>query len=355
MLSSTFKLSLTVEPHPDFHASVDPRWEAVYSICEAFDGILMTPTSFQDAQGRILWSAVGEDEEDSDAVWPKVIAEVSINVPVRSSTSRETAIALSDTENIVAPNADQVARRALVLAALTARAMLEQHPENLDTLRTWKNRPRSRGLITRLVGAFQKPRPLPQMDLLAWIDAAGIASDVEPDEWEILQRPVGKLDEQMTCNSTWRLEGLVILTWALGRFELPPHDQLTEFYSMWERLGLLDADLAKESLLNPKLRTRDEISILRARLFAIHWRLRNFDLNREIIDFAKFAKECWFGPLDLTGLPLEEGDLSLGHKRLDKSDPDHFSAAHSTAQERHQAANWLWEGPAKYSDASVAT
>lgn len=35
--------------------------------------------------------------------------------------------------------------------------------------------------------------------------------------------------------------------------------------------------------------------------------------------------------------------------------PDDNSSAHSAAQERHQAANWLREGPERYSEASVAT
>jgi hypothetical protein len=42
-------------------------------------------------------------------------------------------------------------------------------------------------------------------------------------------------------------------------------------------------------------------------------------------------------------------------ERIDRAAPDVFSSAHSAAQERHQAVNWLWEGPRRYSRASVAT
>jgi hypothetical protein len=94
---------------------------------------------------------------------------------------------------------------------------------------------------------------------------------------------------------------------------------------------------------------------LRNRLFALHWRLRNYTLRPEILDFANFARTCWFGPLDLTGLPLADGDLAISGNRLDRATPDEFSRTHSVAQERHQAANWLWEGPDRYSEASVAT
>ena len=73
------------------------------------------------------------------------------------------------------------------------------------------------------------------------------------------------------------------------------------------------------------------------------------------MDFARFARTCWFGPLDLGGVPLVEGDLAIKGERIDRAPPGAFSSAHSAAQERHQAANWLWEGPERYSDASVAT
>ena len=155
--------------------------------------------------------------------------------------------------------------------------------------------------------------------------------------------------------STWRLEGLVVLAWALRKSEIPPHDQLVNMNPLWKNLGLFDAEAAAKLLASPVLRAREEIGTLRSRLFALHWRLRNFRLRPQVMDFADFAKTCWFGPLDLNGLPLVKGDLALNRKRLDKASADVFSSAHSAAHERHQAVNWLWEGPEDYSEASVAT
>jgi hypothetical protein len=73
------------------------------------------------------------------------------------------------------------------------------------------------------------------------------------------------------------------------------------------------------------------------------------------MDFAKFARECWFGPLDISGLPLVDGDLAIHGKRLDRASKDGFSTAHSAALERHKAANWLCTGPERYAHASEAT
>jgi hypothetical protein len=71
--------------------------------------------------------------------------------------------------------------------------------------------------------------------------------------------------------------------------------------------------------------------------------------------FVKFARDCSFGPLDIAGVPLIDGDLAIAGKRIEQAVPNAFASAHSAAQERHQAANWLLRGPERYSEASVAT
>jgi hypothetical protein len=223
-----------------------------------------------------------------------------------------------------------VARRALALTAVTGRAILEQDTANPEA-----------------PGTYQ--------DLLAWVRDIGIEDEFEPWEREVLQRPLGRLDQQGQINATWRLEGLVVLAWALGRFEIPPHDQLVALNPLWRSLGILNLDAARALLANPTVRSRQEIGALRNRLFALHWRLRNFHLRPGAMDFAEYARTCWFGPLDITGLPLVEGDLGLGGERIDRAAPNTFASTHSAAQERHQAANWLWEGPERYTEASVAT
>jgi hypothetical protein len=223
-----------------------------------------------------------------------------------------------------------VARRALALTAVTIRAILEQDPKARNTAAVYK-------------------------ELLAWVKAVGIDDEFEPDERAAVHLKPGKLTDRQQIDATWRLEGLVVLAWALGRFEVPPHDRLVDFNPMWQSLGWPDPAETKAKLATASLRPRAEIIALRNRLFALHWRLRNFRIRPEVMDFAEFARTCWFGPLDTTGLPLIDGDLAIGGQRLDRAAPDHRSTTHSAAQERHQAVNWLYEGPDAYSEASVAT
>jgi hypothetical protein len=53
-------------------------------------------------------------------------------------------------------------------------------------------------------------------EMLQWLKNSGVEDELEPDEWEVVQRPLGKLDSQSHINATWRLEGLCMLAWALG-------------------------------------------------------------------------------------------------------------------------------------------
>ncbi len=332
LLTSSLRFSLGTLFVPDFDSEGDARLDVLFDVAELLDGVLFTPSSLRDARGRVLFGSGGEDEEDPDAVWPRVVGEVSVSEPVGAAMHEMSRPKPPDDqdEGSTPPSAERVARRALALTAVTARAILEQDAENQEATTTYR-------------------------DLLTWVRDIRIDDEFEPDETEVLQRPLGRLEPGQQIHATWRLEGLVVLAWALSRSDIPPHDALVSLNSLWQSLGLLDAQAAVKLLAEPTLRPRAEIGTLRNRLFALHWRLRNFHLNPDVMDFAEFARTCWFGPLDLTGLRLVNGDLALQGQRIDHAPQDVFSSAHSAAQERHQAANWLWEGPERYSQASVAT
>jgi hypothetical protein len=332
MLTSTLKFSLGTVFDPDFDPNGDPRLTVLFKITELLDGVLFTQASLRDARGRILFSSLGKAKEDPAAVWPRVAAEVSIASPVGAAAHEASRPKPPEDEadTADAPAAGRVTRRALALTALTARAILDRDTAN----------PKAREI---------------HQDLVDWVRDISIDDEFERAEREMWRQPLGQIAQQQLLDSTWRLEGLVVLAWALGRFEIPPHDQVVEFNSLWNSLGLFDSPAARALLANPTLRSREEIGRLRNRLFALHWRLRNFHVNRKIMDFAEFARTCWFGPLDISGVPLVDGDLALRGERIDRALPGVFSSAHSTAQERHQAANWLREGPQRYSEASVAT
>src|SRR5262249_22059594 len=159
------------------------------------------------------------------------------------------------------PNPLRVARRALALKAVTKRAVLEQDPHNPKSHRVHR-------------------------DLLSWVKEIGIGEELEAEEWEVLQRPLGRLDARQQIDSNWRLEVLVVLAWALSRYDIPSYDQLVNMNSLWRSLGLLSAKGASELLANPMPRSREDVCVLRNRLFALHWRLVNFMTHGGVLDFA---------------------------------------------------------------------
>jgi hypothetical protein len=332
MLPTTFRYALVVQCTPEprgLNAGGDPRLDVLYAVAELLDGVLFTPSALRDARGRVLFSAGGAADEDPQAAWPRVVAAVRVAAESRAAGEHEDEDA-DGAEGAEAPSAERVARRALALTALSVRGVME--------------------------GDARDPRtPAMYQDLLAWVEQAGLADELEAKEAEVLRRPLGGLDPQAATDAVWTLEGLGVLAWALGRSHLPPHDELVHPHALWDAMGLMDAEGARALVAQAALRPRDEILTLRERLFALHWRLRNYGIRPNVMDFAEFARTAWFGPLNITGLPLADGDLSIEGRRIDRAPPEALGRAGSVAHERHKAANWLWEGPALYSLADTST
>ena len=173
------------------------------------------------------------------------------------------------------------------------------------------------------------------------IRAIGVDDEPEPDEWELLQRPVGTLDNQAVVNAVWRIEGLIVLAWSLSWLELPPYDQLVDPSNTHKALVLVDAEQAKEMIAQATLRTQDDIAALNKHLLAFHWRVRNHRLRPTPMDLVAFSQNCWFGSFDIGKFRVIDGDLAIGANPIGKASPEERSVCGSIAQERHLAINWL--------------
>lgn len=77
-LPSTFAFSLGTQFDPEFDPDGDPRLELLFALTQHLDGVLFTPYALRDASGRVLF---GAGDADPDAVWPKVLANVSFTTP----------------------------------------------------------------------------------------------------------------------------------------------------------------------------------------------------------------------------------------------------------------------------------
>ena len=191
--------------------------------------------------------------------------------------------------------------------------------------------------------------------ILEWIEELGIGSELEPQEWKVLQRVVGSLEQQDFINAMWRVEGLAVLAWALQLYPIPEYDELVNPPELYSAIGLFDADAGRRVLSEPSLRSELELEAMAEHLLALHWRMRDFSIRPQKMDFVSFSKKCWFGSFDLSKFRVINGDLAIGKVAISKADPDDVSRVSSLAMERHLAINWLFGHSKIYSQTDTPT
>lgn len=231
--------------------------------------------------------------------------------------------------SLTPPSPQRVAARALVLAAIVYRGFLEENPDKIEaeTLRK---------------------------ELLDWLNGLDILAELEVNEKRLLNTLCGSLQPRQQVQAEWRCEGVAVLAWALQRFMLPAYDEQVDPKVVNDSLGFL-TDEAKNLIASPSLREPEELRRYAEVAFSLHWRLRDFALRPKHIDFEKLAKEAWFGPLEISGLRLIEGDLAIRNTPIAATAEHQFQECLGTTQERRQAAQWLIGDHEIYSEVSLDT
>lgn len=320
----TFQFCLGTRFQPDYDLAGDERLTILGKLAEVLDGVLFMPSSLRDPQGRILVSSDGN--VDPDAEWPMVGRLANA-----TAFGEKPAVAEPEWE-AKPPTAQRVARRAVALMILSCRAVLE---------RDHKNEPNSEEQYERLFD---------------WATDLEIAAEFEPWERDALRTRPGQLDPQTAINAMWRIEGLTLLAWALGRYELLLYDRISDVDGVWAAIGLYDTERIRQLLATAQLLPAEELDAVRKQYLGYHWRLRDFQWNKpQAMDFVAFSKDCWFGSFDISAFQIIENDLALAGHRIDKAPAEVFSVCRSLSVERHQAINWLCWGPEVYSEADVST
>ena len=319
-LIGSFRFSLSVPTEVDLH-SRDERLAIIFAVCKHLDGAIFTPSSLRDASGRVLLSGYGD--EDPDAVLPRIPEGAEIIEPADLDDD--------DYEEPDPPTVDRVVRRAMVLAAVSARALLEHDAAEVDD-----------------------PESL-RREIYEWVTGLRLLDELEPDEAKVLQRPVGTLDERAFLDSMWRVEGLAVLAWALNLHPLPPHDETVVPFELYEALGFRDVDAGRSIIANAQLRDADELEQMLGLLLGVHWRVRDYSLRQEAMDFLDFAKNNWFGGFDIGQTRVIQGDLAIGDHAIDDASPEQVEMASSIASERHLAINWLHGYSEVYSETDTST
>jgi hypothetical protein len=229
------------------------------------------------------------------------------------------------------PSTERIARRAVCLAGVCFRSFLE----------SWEAEERRESHLA----------------LLKWLSQAGLDEEFEPNEAEAVHTPPSMLPEQTAVNGSWRAEGLGVLLHALGRFDVPSHDEMVDPKQVCQRAGLWKTRAQLDAMIrSASLRTPDIADELAARTIAVHWRLRQFrHIEPKQIDFAAVAASVDWAKFDLANVELIDGDLGIKGAPIVRAAPDEVQLCTSIAQERHQAANWLCGWDPVYSDVDTST
>jgi len=235
-------------------------------------------------------------------------------------------------EEVRPPPPARVARRALVLGAISARADMERTQQAPAT------------------AAFRDR-------LLDWLNRAGLADEAEPQEWSLLSAALGSWPDGQAVDASWKVEAAAVLTWALGRADLPSHDVAATPMQVVGALQFMSVEGTQRVISAATLRGEVEIYHMYNRLWQIHWRLTENRLTAGQVDLREMEKRHdWWGQLDIPKDALSrDGDLSVGGRPLSKADPREVAWCNSIAMERHRGANWLIGTERIYSAISTDT
>ena len=236
---------------------------------------------------------------------------------------------LEDEELPVPPTPSRVAARALVLASVSCRALIEKDAgeDGAEELR---------------------------LQIVPWLEGLGVLDELETAELDLISVPLGALERKARLNASWKSEGMVVLAWALGFAELPPIQEQCEPSDVANGMGFL-GERDETPLSSPRLVPEAEIQRWADSYLTLHWRLREFKRTATRMHFPDYTKKCGWGPLSVSDLEIVVDDLAVDGVRIDELDSGVLQNLISITQERHQAFNWLLGLEAVYSEVATDT
>lgn len=231
------------------------------------------------------------------------------------------------------PNAQRVLLRGFALAALACRGFIDYGADNSE----------AEAVHTKL---------------LHWLEGVPVDGEFSSEEAAIIHAPLGTLTETQIAGVTWGVEGLVVLSWALGFAELPPYDAQVDPYAVAEAIGLFDLEASRQ-LHTVRLRCPEEIVAGRELLYAINTRIREY--LRSPVQGSRRPFQEWLDPewLAVLKLPLEtlvvDDELAIAGQPAWRASREQLTECELIVRERHRAAIWLAGEEVNYWDVRVDT
>lgn len=237
------------------------------------------------------------------------------------------------------PDAQQVARRLLVLSGLVAYMQAMPPPE------IW-NQFASRWTKQEQDDFFEKFKKIPQ-SIANFLKSNGVWENMSPKESDFLHAYPQDLKDQQKVSMSWRMESAVTLMWALGMVDdLPPFDLETN--------TALLKEVPKQNVLafidSAKLRAPDEIESKRSLAETWHWRSRTRRLIEEKRPFPNMPQFKSYDEIvrftakaagEMGNIATCHEDFQAKNKAYRDLTDEEWSEVESITIERHFALNWL--------------
>ena len=221
--------------------------------------------------------------------------------------------------------APDVAVRLIILAAVCRRAFLE----------------------SEVSGNAADERQADRFDLMAWLQHERLIDAVSPNELELLQAPIGRLDGDGAALASWQSEALVALAWALGLLDhMPAYHTMAEpgplfarVPSPWDDTGAFAA--------HGRLRDEMEVAQERERAELWEWRAQMEEIAvgaesravAEIIDaIGEVAREAYTAGLLREPVADDFAVDEMAYRDLSPASREHAAIV---AGQRLRALNWL--------------
>ena len=136
---------------------------------------------------------------------------------IRQRRSQLGEVVNDDEIELRPPTAEQVARRARNLCAVVCRGSIDKGSGD----------PHAEELLGRMRN---------------WLKDIPLVEQQEPWEAEIMRADLGQLQDRQVTRATWAVEGLAVLSWALGCSDFPRHDHKVDPFAITDSLGFLSDD-----------------------------------------------------------------------------------------------------------------
>jgi hypothetical protein len=279
------------------------------------DGVIFLPSCLLDSQGRTIVSEDGEIDPE---------ATLPVHVPVSGDLAEFNDDEEDGDESTEPPALERVLARFHLLVALVERGLFEEGPVNQGDAR--------------------------RTALISELNQSGAWPEAEDWEREAMETSVGNLDQKLQWKLPWLSEGAAVLAWALRRIDLPAYDEQVSV----EDLFRIRDDLRMRGDLGGQ-RPVEEMKTLSYQMLAIHWRLRQYFLERKPMDLIEFAPRAWWGPMDLGLARLIDNDLEVNGCPISRAPEEAWGCACGIMEERRVAIRWLTGCEAIYSAVDTST